>query len=82
MIIDVVGFVLMAIPYFFWDYDTKKQNLVMEVLKRRAEVTAKQATEAGEKTQIKNSAFASNADAFAAAVAGARDCMPRTAVLK
>jgi len=38
--------------------------------------------EAGEKTQIKNSAFASNADAFAAAVAGARDCMPRTAVLK
>ncbi|MBO5776242.1 MAG: hypothetical protein J6R35_02600 [Clostridia bacterium] len=50
MIIDVVGFVLMAIPYFFWDYDTKKQNLVMEVLKRRAEVTAKQASEAGEKS--------------------------------
>lgn len=49
MIIDVVGFVLMAIPYFFWDYDTKKQNLVMEVLKRRAEVTAHKAEEAGEK---------------------------------
>ena len=39
----------MTIPYFFWDYDSKKQNAVMEVLKRRAEVTAKQSEEAGEK---------------------------------
>ena len=38
----------MAIPYLFWDYDSKKQNMVMEVLKRRAEVTEKKAEEAGE----------------------------------
>ena len=47
LIVDVVGFVLMTIPYFFWDYDSKKQNMVMEVLKRRAEVTEKQAVEEG-----------------------------------
>jgi len=41
-----------------------------------------EALEAGEKTKIKNDAFASKAEAFAAAVSGARDCMPRTAVLK
>ena len=39
LIVDVIGFSLMTIPYFFWDYDSKKQNMVMEVLKRRAEVT-------------------------------------------
>ena len=39
----------MTIPYFFWDYDSKKQNMVMEVLKRRAEVTEKKAAEEGEK---------------------------------
>ena len=33
----------MTIPYLFWDYDSKKQNMVMEVLKRRAEVTEKEA---------------------------------------
>ena len=49
LIIDVIGFSLMTIPYFFWDYDSKKQNMVMEVLKRRAEVTEKQAVEEGEK---------------------------------
>ena len=49
LLVDVVGFVLMTIPYFFWDYDAKKQNMVIEVLKRRAEVTEKQAQEAGEK---------------------------------
>ena len=37
----------MTIPYLFWDYDNKKQNLVMEVLKRRAEVTEKKAQEEG-----------------------------------
>ena len=47
LIVDVVGFVLMTIPYFFWDYDSKKQNMVMEVLKRRAEVTEKKAEEEG-----------------------------------
>ncbi len=47
--IDLVGFLLMTIPYFFWDYDSKKQNAVMEVLKRRAEVTSRQSEEAGEK---------------------------------
>ena len=49
MVIDVVGYLLMTIPYIFWDYDAKKQNEVMEVLKRRAEVTAKVAEEQGEK---------------------------------
>ena len=48
IIVDVVGFLLMTIPYFFWDYDSKKQNMVMEVLKRRAEVTEKKAAEEGE----------------------------------
>ena len=41
MAIDVIGFLLMTIPYIFWDYDSDKQNAVMEVLKRRADVTAK-----------------------------------------
>ena len=48
IIVDVIGFFLMTIPYLFWDYDSKKQNMVMEVLKRRAEVTEKKAKEAGE----------------------------------
>ncbi len=47
LIIDAIGFFLMTIPYLFWDYDNKKQNLVMEVLKRRAEVTEKKAREEG-----------------------------------
>ena len=47
IIVDVVGFFLMTIPYLFWDYDNKKQNMVMEVLKRRAEVTEKKAKEEG-----------------------------------
>ena len=48
LIVDVIGFFLMTIPYLFWDYDSKKQNMVMEVLKRRAEVTEKRAEEANE----------------------------------
>ncbi len=47
LLVDVVGFTLMTIPYFFWDYDAKKHSMVMEVLKRRAEVTAKKAEEEG-----------------------------------
>ncbi len=47
LIVDVIGFFLMTIPYLFWDYDSKKQNMVMEVLKRRAEVTEKNAKEEG-----------------------------------
>ena len=47
ILVDVVGYFLMTIPYFFWDYDSKKQNMVMEVLKRRAEVTEKTAKEEG-----------------------------------
>lgn len=50
LIIDIVGYVLMTIPYFFWDYNSEKQNKVMAVLKRRAEVTAKQAE--GDETSI------------------------------
>lgn len=50
LIIDVIGFTLMTIPYLFWDYDSKKQNMVMEVLKRRAEVTSKKAEEEGVST--------------------------------
>ncbi|MBR6635798.1 MAG: hypothetical protein IKL41_09270, partial [Clostridia bacterium] len=48
IIVDVIGFTLMTLPYLFWDYDSKKQNMVMEVLKRRAQVTEKKAKEAGE----------------------------------
>lgn len=47
MAIDILGYLLMTIPYFFWDYDSEKQNKVMAVLKRRAEVTEKQAEEEG-----------------------------------
>lgn len=42
IIIDIVGYILMTIPYFFWDYDDDKQNKVMAVLRRREEVTAAQ----------------------------------------
>ncbi len=49
LIIDIIGFVLMAIPYFFWDYDNEKQTKVIQVLQRRAEVTQKKAEEEGEK---------------------------------
>ncbi len=50
IIVDVIGFTLMTIPYLFWDYDNKKQNMVMEVLKRRAEVTEKKAAAEGKST--------------------------------
>ncbi len=50
IIVDVIGFTLMTIPYLFWDYDNQKQNMVMEVLKRRAEVTEKKAAAEGKST--------------------------------
>lgn len=49
LLIDVLGFLLMTIPYIFWDYDSNKHAKVMQVLKRRAEVAEKQAVEQGEK---------------------------------
>ena len=48
MLFDIAGFLLMIIPYLFWDYDDIKQDKVIQVLKRRAEVTEKQAIEKGE----------------------------------
>ena len=50
LLIDTVGYLLMAIPYFFWDYDDDKQNKVMAVLRRREEVTA--AADAAEETEV------------------------------
>lgn len=40
IIIDIIGYLLMTVPYLFWDYDDEKQNKVMQVLKRRQEVTS------------------------------------------
>lgn len=48
MLFDIAGFLLMTIPYIFWDYDSAKQDKVIQVLNRRAEVTEKQAIEKGE----------------------------------
>lgn len=45
IVFDIVGYLLMTIPYMFWDYDDDKQNKVMEVLRRREEVTRKQYNE-------------------------------------
>ncbi|MBQ7542050.1 MAG: MFS transporter [Clostridia bacterium] len=39
IIIDIIGYLLMTIPYLFWDYDDAKQSKVMAVLRRREEVT-------------------------------------------
>ena len=39
LIIEIIGYFLMTIPFIFWDYDNSKQNAVMQVLQRRAEVT-------------------------------------------
>ncbi len=46
LIFDIIGYVLMSIPYMTWDYTDDKQNKVMEVLRRREEVTRKQMKEA------------------------------------
>lgn len=45
IIFDIVGYLLMTIPYFFWDYDYDKHDKVMQVLRRREEVTRKQYNE-------------------------------------
>lgn len=47
IIMDIIGYLLMSIPYYFWDYDDDKQHKVMEVLRRREEVTRKQMEEKG-----------------------------------
>ncbi len=41
ILFDIAGYILMTIPYMIWDYDDAKQNKVMEVLRRREEVTRK-----------------------------------------
>lgn len=35
VLFDLVGHILMMIPYLFWDYDNEKHNYVIEVLKQR-----------------------------------------------
>lgn len=45
LIFDIVGYLLMTLPFLFWDYDDDKQNKVMEVLRRREEVTRRQYNE-------------------------------------
>ncbi|MCR5484716.1 MAG: MFS transporter [Clostridiales bacterium] len=39
IIIDIAGYILMTIPYLFWDYTDEKQSKVIAVLRRREEVT-------------------------------------------
>ena len=58
LMFDIAGYVLMSIPYFFWDYDDDKQNKVMEVLRRREEVTRKQKEAGDESTPEENAALA------------------------
>ena len=41
LLFEIAGYLLMNIPLLFWDYDSIKQNKVIQVLKRRAEVTEK-----------------------------------------
>ncbi len=54
LMFDIAGYILMSIPYFFWDYDDDKQNKVMEVLRRREEVTRKQMESGDESTPEEN----------------------------
>ncbi|MBR6393072.1 MAG: MFS transporter [Eubacterium sp.] len=65
IIMDVIGYVLMSIPYFFWDYDDDKQNKVMEVLRRREEVTRKQMEQGDDSTPEENAAAALNDETVA-----------------
>lgn len=51
IIIDIIGYLLMTIPYLFWDYNDEKQRKVIQVLKRREEVT-KAAQEAAEESEV------------------------------
>lgn len=41
IIIDIIGYLLMTIPFIFWDYTDDKQSKVIEVLRKREEVTRK-----------------------------------------
>lgn len=50
IVIDIIGYLLMTIPYLFWDYDDKKQRKVIQVLKRREEVMKMKAAEASRET--------------------------------
>ena len=54
IIIDIIGYVLMTIPYFFWDYDDRKQNSVMEVLKARERVISEATGETAEGGTLSN----------------------------
>ena len=47
VIIDIIGYLLMTIPYLFWNYDDTKQNKVIQVLKRREEVLGRNEKVAG-----------------------------------
>ena len=38
IIVDVIGFALMTIPYLFWDYNNKQHLYAMDVLKQREEL--------------------------------------------
>lgn len=43
IIIDIIGYLLMTIPYLFWDYNDEKQSKVIAVLQKREEVTGRTA---------------------------------------
>ncbi|MCR5042083.1 MAG: MFS transporter [Clostridia bacterium] len=53
ILFDIAGYLLMTIPYIFWDFDDNKHKKVMEVLQRREEVTRKEleAQEAREESE-------------------------------
>ena len=42
ILFDIAGYILMTIPYFFWDFNDEKHSKVIQVLRRREEVTRKQ----------------------------------------
>lgn len=52
IIIDIVGYLLMTIPYLFWNYDDSKQSKVIQVLKRREEVTKAKAEEEKNESEV------------------------------
>ncbi|MBR5619208.1 MAG: MFS transporter, partial [Clostridia bacterium] len=43
IIIDIIGYFLMTIPYLFWDYNDEKQSKVIAVLQKREQVTGRAA---------------------------------------
>lgn len=74
IIIDIVGYLLMAIPFIFWDYDDEKQNKVIQVLKRREEVTSQlsdgESSETGEDIESSETWEEADAPIMAEATAG------------